>query len=186
MAWCMGSEVKLFTSLHSITTKGRPFTSNTISGIMHSLTPPGVSRRYWLMATKLLAFQLSKSMILTTGFCSPVITFSSTCHLFRRSINCWLFSNKLRTPKLVKSSYKPSSCSGVSQVLPSCKLMALTALMNSLLITTSRKLARRLLLGSVGIPAGWSITVQFILASWLRSGFSTNWYSDTMTIHWTI
>ena len=62
-----GSSVKSLASLHSMTTSGMPFTNSTMSGMMKSLTAPGVSMRNWLMARKWFRSGWSKSISLTFG-----------------------------------------------------------------------------------------------------------------------
>ena len=63
--------------LHSTTTKGRPFTNSTISGIM-CFSVPGMFTLNCEMAMKELFLGLLKSMNLTVGLFSPVLRFSDT------------------------------------------------------------------------------------------------------------
>ena len=72
-----------------------------------------------------------------------------------------------------------SSCLSVSQRLTVLGAVDLAHAVKKMpLRMTSRKLVRRLFVGSVGTPGPWSMTSQSSEASWSRNGFSTKRYSD--------
>ena len=160
---------------------GMPFTNSTMSGMMNCFTQPGVSMRNWLMAWNWLLAGLAKSISFTTGSCSPVNSFASTCAL---NSNDWIASfasSSVRFGWRKIWSRSSSSCRSLSQVVPSSVvLMARTALRNTSGNNHSRKLPRRLTAGSAGMnPWPWSMAVQPSATSWSRKGFST-WRNSLM------
>ena len=159
MIWFILSEMGSVTStsLHSITLKGNPLTNKTISGIIPSLGPPGVTILNWLIATNELADQSLKSISFTKGVCSPVISFSATVVLvfpisFSKTALFASCSDRFDFSVAVISMYKSSNCLSVNHSLPSIVLIFFTALKNSSFRVTSLKVLRKLLAGSCGIP----------------------------------
>jgi len=63
--------------LHSTTTRGKPFTKRTMSGMM-CFSVPGIFTLNWEIAIKELFSVFLKSMYLTVGLLSPVFLFSAT------------------------------------------------------------------------------------------------------------
>ncbi len=132
------------------------------------------------MAWKTLRSGWAKSINCTTGSASPVSSFTSTWALRKSACTASFASNSVRFGCRRSWSRRSSSCRSVSQVLPSTvRLSERTACRKISGRRHSRKLARRLSAGLVGIsPCPWSMTVQPSEESWSRNGFSTCRYSD--------